>query len=156
MVVAETLAGIALVQQAVKAIKGGLETAKDLSSLAGDIDNLFTGERQIQQKRNKKQSDPFSMKSVTEETIQSKLAHEQMQEIASMIDFRFGHGTWAGIVAERARRIQDHKAELKEQAKRKLREQAEMMEAMKTTGIVFLTILFIAGVLIAMIMKLTK
>ena len=26
-----------------------------------------------------------------------------------LIDFRFGHGTWASIVAERARRIQEAK-----------------------------------------------
>jgi len=156
MVVAETLAGIALVQQAVKAIKGGLDTAKDLSSLATDIDNLFTGERQIQQKRNKRQQSAFSMKSVAEETIQAKLAQEQMREIASMIDMRFGHGTWTSIVAERAKRIQDHKDEIRQQQKEKRRQQEEMMDAMKTTGYAFLGILFVAGCLIAVLMGMRR
>ena len=30
-----------------------------------------------------------------------------MQEVATMVDMRFGHGTWKGILAERAEAIQE-------------------------------------------------
>ena len=40
------------------------------------------------------------------EIINAKLAQEEMREIATMVDLRFGHGTWKSIVDERARRIQ--------------------------------------------------
>ena len=32
-----------------------------------------------------------------------------MQEIATMVDMRFGHGTWRSIVDERAKRIREAK-----------------------------------------------
>ena len=45
--VAEILAGLALVQSAVKGIRGAIGTAKDVSEIAGDIDNLFKGSSQV-------------------------------------------------------------------------------------------------------------
>ena len=44
--IAETLAGIALVKSAVDAIKSGIGTANDIGEIAGHIDNLFLGEQQ--------------------------------------------------------------------------------------------------------------
>jgi hypothetical protein len=72
--IAETMAGIALVKGAVDGIKSMINTANDISDIAGHIDNLFEGERQIQQKRNNKQNDPFAIKSIAQETIDAKLA----------------------------------------------------------------------------------
>ena len=43
MVVAETLAGLALINSTVKGIRSAIGTAKDISSIADDIDNLFKG-----------------------------------------------------------------------------------------------------------------
>ena len=103
--IAETLAGIALVKSAVDGIKGAISTAKDISEIADDIDKLFTGEQQIQKKKQKRSSDPFSVGSVARETIDAKLAAEHRQEIATLIDLRFGHGTWQSIIKERANRL---------------------------------------------------
>ena len=47
--IAETLAGIALVKSAVDGIKSAIGTAKDVGEIAGHIDNLLTGEKQVQQ-----------------------------------------------------------------------------------------------------------
>ena len=102
---AETLAGIALVGSAVDGIKGAISTAKDISEIADDIDKLFTGEQQIQKKKQKRSSDPFSVGSVARETIDAKLAAEHRQEIATLIDLRFGHGTWQSIINEHANRL---------------------------------------------------
>ena len=52
--IAETLAGIALVKSAVDGIKGAIGHANDISDIAGHIDNLFEGEKQVQQERAKK------------------------------------------------------------------------------------------------------
>ena len=60
-----------------------------------------------------------------------------MQEMATMIDFRFGHGTWAGIIAERARRIQEEK-EARLAAKRKA--QQEYNELMRTAQAIIICI----------------
>ena len=130
--ISTALAGIALFKSAVDGIKGAIGTANDVGEIAGFIDSLFEGEKQVQKKRNKKSGvgvgDQFGIKSVAQEIIDAKIAKEQMQEIASMVDMRFGHGTWAGIVAERARRIQEAKeaaAAAKREQRRKQKEPEE-------------------------------
>ena len=49
--VAEILAGIALVNSAVKGIRSAIGTAQDVSAIAGDIDNLFAGASQVKKKK---------------------------------------------------------------------------------------------------------
>ena len=129
------LAGFALFKSAVDGIKGAIGTANDVSEIAGFIDNLFEGEKQVQQKRNKKSGvgmgDQFGIKTVAQEIIDAKLAKEQMQEIASMVDFRFGHGTWQSIVNERAKRIQEAKEAAAEARRKKLQEQKKFEDTMQ-------------------------
>lgn len=126
---AETLAGIALVKSAVDGIKGAIGTAKDVSEIAGFIDQLFQGEQEIQKRKQKKSSDPFSVNAVATETINAKLAKEKMDEMRTLIDLRFGHGTWAGIIAERARRIQEAREAEKIAQRQKEAQQEEMLIA---------------------------
>ena len=88
--IAETLAGIALVKSAVDGIKSAIGTAKDVGEIAGHIDNLLTGETQIQQKLSKKSRvgivEQFGIKSVAQEVIDAKLAQEKIQEMRTMVD----------------------------------------------------------------------
>ena len=58
-------------------------------------------------------ADSFSTESVAQEIIDHKLAQEKLREVSVMIDMRFGPGTWAGILAERQRRIQEAKKQQK-------------------------------------------
>jgi len=158
--IAETLAGIALVKSAVDGIKGAIGTAKDISEIAGHIDNLFEGEKQVQQKRAKKSgtglTDQFGIKSVAQEMIDAKIAQEKMQEIAMMVNLRFGPDTWQTIVNERAKRIQEAK-EAAAQARREARlAQEEMMENIKTTAIVGAVIGAAIGILFLAIAILPK
>jgi len=146
--VSTALAGIALFKSAVDGIKSVISTAQDVGEIAGHIDNLFEGEKQVQQRRNKKSGvgvgDQFGIKSVAQEIIDAKLAKEQMQEIASMVDMRFGHGTWASIVAERAKRIQEAKeaaaAARREAAKRHKELQENIKLAFIVGGVIIVSI----------------
>jgi hypothetical protein len=132
--IAETMAGIALVKSAVEGIKSAIGTANDIGEIASYIDNLFEGEKQIQQKRSKKQNNILSIGSVAKEAIDAKLAQEQMYEISQLIDLRFGHGTWQGIVNERAKRLQEIR-ELEEAARKKaIRKNKERIEIMIWSG----------------------
>ena len=93
--ISTALAGFALFKSAVDGIKSVISTANDVSEIAGHIDNLFEGERQVQQRRNKKSGvgvgDQFGIKSVAQEIIDAKLAKEQ-------------------AAAERRKKIQEDKA----------------------------------------------
>ena len=126
---AETLAGIALVKSAVDGIKSAIGTAKDISEIADDIDKLFTGEQQIQRKKIKKQNDPFSVGSVARETIDAKLAKEQMYEVSQLVDLRFGHGTWQSIINERAKRLREQQEQQRLERLRKEKQTEDIMVA---------------------------
>ena len=52
--ISAALAGFALFKSAVDGIKTAIGTANDVSDIAGYLDNLFEGEKQVQQERNKK------------------------------------------------------------------------------------------------------
>ena len=108
---AGTLAGIALVESAVDGIKSAIGTARDISEIADDIDKLFTCDQQIQKKKQKRSSNPFTVGSVARETMDAKLAAEHRQEIATLIDLHFCHGTWQSIINERAKRLREQEAE---------------------------------------------
>jgi len=142
--IAETLAGIALVKSAVDGIKSAIGTAKDISEIAGHIDNLFEGEKQVQQKRAKKSgtglTDQFGIQNVAQEMIDAKLAQEKIAEMRQLVDLRFGPGTWKSIVDERAKRIQEAK-----EAAAKARREAqlaheEMIDNIKMTGLVSMVV----------------
>lgn len=153
MVIAETLAGIALVKSAVDGIKSAISTAKDVSDIASDIDKLFEGEQQVQKDR-RKANDPFSVKSVAEETINAKLAREHMDEMRQLIDMRFGHGTWQGIIAERARRIQamkEQQAKARAEARKK---HNQFVHDMQTVALIFGGLLVVGVIVILMFMYL--
>ena len=129
--ISTALAGIALFKSAVDGIKGAISTANDVGEIAGFIDKLFEGEKQVQQRRNQQSGvgigDQFGVTNVAREVIDAKLAQEQMREIASMVDMRFGHGTWRSIVDERAKRIREAKEA--EAEARRLKRQQEMETA---------------------------
>ena len=158
--ISTALAGIALFKSAVDGIKGAIGTANDVGEIAGFIDKLFEGEKQVQQRRNQQSGvgvgEQFGIKHVAQEVIDAKLAKEQMQEIASMVDLRFGHGTWRSIVDERAKRIREAKEAEAEARRKRIQEERERAENMKQvltiSGALLVSILFFIG-MIYMIMK---
>tara|TARA_R110001592_G_scaffold6852_5_gene37783 strand:- start:134 stop:658 length:525 start_codon:yes stop_codon:yes gene_type:complete len=149
MVVAEVLTGISLVKASVDFIKNNISTCQDIGQIAGQIDDLFRGEKETQALRNKKSggglADQFGVESVAMETINARLAAEQLQEVATMVDMRFGHGTWAGIIAERARRIQEAKEAAAKARKMERLRQQELMDNVKIGIGVFFLIAVVIG-----------
>lgn len=134
--IAETLAGIALVKSAVDGIKSVINTANDVSEIAGYIDQLFEGEKQVQKKRAKNSGhgigDQFGVNNIASEVIDARLAQEKMQEMRNLIDLRFGPGTWQSIIDERARRIQAAKEAAAVERRKKIQEAKEFEEAIKS------------------------
>jgi len=148
--IAETMAGIALVKGAVDGIKSMIGTCNDISEIAGHIDKLFEGEKQVQQKRNQKSGvDSFGgIKGVAAEVIDARLAAEKLQEVASLVDMRFGHGTWKSIVNERAKRIQAEKAKAMEAKRIQIQKAKEIEELFQT---ILLVISIIVAIVIAIV-----
>ena len=155
MVVAETLAGLALVNSTVKGIKSAIGTAKDISSIADDIDKLFKGKEEVKQKAHPLASkwdkflgktlgdsaDKFSIGAIAKETIEEKLAEEQIRKVKMMVNRRFGGGTWEQILLERQQRIDDHKKEVIKQQRKK----QKLIDKLYKIGEYIIGLVLIAG-----------
>ena len=146
--IAETLAGISLVKAAVDGIKSTINTANDIGDIASYIDKLFEGEKQVQKDRANKSgmgvTDQFGVSNVAREVIDAKIAAEKLQEVASMVDMRFGPGTWKGILAERQKRIQEAREAAAKARREAIRRHNEMMEQVKLA--IILGAVAIAGI----------
>jgi len=158
--ISTALAGIALFKSAVDGIKGAIGTANDVGEIAGFIDKLFEGEKQVQQRRNQQSGvgvgDQFGVTNVAREVIDARLAQEQMREIASMVDMRFGHGTWRSILDERAKRIREAKEAEAEARRLKRKQEKEAAENLKQGLIVIGAVLAAAVFFIAMIVIISR
>ena len=158
--ISTALAGIALVKQSVDFIKTHINTVQDIGQIASQIDDLFTGEKQIQQARNKKAGgglgDQFGVDTVAKEVIDAKLAAEKLQEVATMVDMRFGHGTWKSILAERAKRLQEQREAQAKARREAIQKSKEFEETMKTIGITVTILAVAVGLLITAMVSIAK
>jgi len=153
--VTTALAGIALVTKSVEFIKSNIQTAQDIGKFVGAIENAFEGERQCQKARQKSGADPFATENVAQEIIDAKLAREHLNEMRNLINLRFGPNTWQEILTERKRRIDEKKAAILEERKRKQKQAEEIGEIIKYGGMGIVGIAFI-GLVIYIMMILMK
>lgn len=144
------LAGIALVQKSVDFIKSNINTVNDIKDIAGALDGLFEGEKQVQKKRFGDKSIIGQSKEAAHSVIDAKLAQEQLQEISVMIDNRFGYGTWRAIIAERNKRIAEEKEAIR-QAKIAERKRIEERNEMIKLGATVLSIVAVVSTIMVVI-----
>ena len=150
--IAETLAGIALVKSAVDGIKSTINTANDIGDIAKYVDNLLEGEKQVQQQRAKKSgasiSDQFGIESVAQEVIDARIAQESLNEMRTLVDMRFGPGTWQSIVDLRNKRIKEAKEAAAKAKREAMMRQQEMIDSIKLAASIGLMIAAGVGFLI--------
>jgi len=130
------LTGLALLQKSVEFIKSNIQTVNDIRDIAGAIDGMFQGEKEIQQQRFGKKSLLGQHKDAAASVIDSKLAQEQLYEMSVMIDMRFGNGTWQQILQERANRIQAEREQAAAIRKAKLARRQQFNQIMLSGGVI--------------------
>jgi len=126
--ISTTLAGIALVQKSVEFVKSNINTMNDIKDIMCVIDNVFEGEKQIQQERFGNKSIIGQTKDAASSVIDAKLAREQMEELQVLVDNRFGYGTWREIVNERAKRIREEQEAIAEEKRQRAIRHKEMLD----------------------------
>jgi hypothetical protein len=151
MAVAEILTGIALITKSVEFLKSTLGTAKDISSVAKQIDDLFEGSKQLKAEERKARQNG---QSVTEIVINQQLAAEHIAEVKALIIGRFGYYAWQDILKLQRDAQLEQKA--RAAAKRRQQEaQAEIRGDMAVVGtsvlIGILILAIVAAVLLAIL-----
>ena len=142
--VTTALSGIALVKKSVDFIKSNIQTCQDIGQIMGHIDNAMNAEQQVIKARDKKGADPFATENVAQEIIDAKIAREQLNEIRTLVNYRFGPNTWGEILAERKRRI-DAKKEAIREAKRKKAQQMRDIQDLFTYACYGLAVIGMLG-----------
>jgi len=132
--ISAALTGIALVQKSVDFIKSNISTANDIKDIAGALDGLFAGEKQVQKERFSEKSMLGQTKDAASKVIDAKLAAEAMQEMRTLINHRFGHGTFQQIIAERNKAIREEKERIAEQKRILRKRQQERKEMFMVLG----------------------
>jgi ElaB/YqjD/DUF883 family membrane-anchored ribosome-binding protein len=162
MVVAETLAGIALVNSAVKGIKSAIGTAKDVSEIAEDIDKLFKGSSQVAKSKAPNpilakwdsvlkrklgdNADKFSIGNVAKAHIERKMADEALEQMSMLINKRFGYGTWDNIILEQKELIEKHKSAKKKERERKEKQLEAAFQIIKNILVLLIGTVAIIGI----------
>ena len=141
------LVGIKVVEKSFDFIKKSINTVQDISEIGNQIESFLDGHDDLQKKRFKKNNDPFALKSIAQEVIDAKLAHEKMVELSTLIDLRFGHGCWAKIVSLRRQRIKEEQERIKKERILQIRKRNELYKELKK----FTIVLFSMGVLFTII-----
>ena len=130
MVVAETMAAIALAKGAVSGVKSVIDTCKDISEISGQIDQMFHAHEQVHKKSSAKgnkewntyltqklkdgeEAEGESMSDITAEIIEKKQIEEQLLQMQRMLNRRFGPDTWNDILDLRAKRKAENKIKRK-------------------------------------------
>ena len=150
--VTAVLTGIALVKKSVDFVKQQIETCNDIGDIIGHIDKAMAGEQQAIKARDKSGADPFAVGTVAQEIIDAKLAREHINELRTLVNYRFGPGTWEFILQERKKRIDAQKQAIKEEKARRLKKRQEIEEYIKYGLITVATIAFI-GVALGVTLK---
>ena len=130
--VGEAIAAAAAFKAAVDGIKSAIGTANDVRDIASQIDQLLDSKSRIDKAKNKKVAPgQFSISSIASETIDAKLAEEELYTISVLVDQRFGHGTFKSILETRQKRIKEYKEAQIKLAKQKAAQRAELMNDLK-------------------------
>jgi len=148
--VAEVLAGIALVKASISGIKTAIGAAQDIGAITKDIDNLFDATKQL--KKQEKMAKATGA-SATQIVIDQELAREAIKECQQLVIGRFGFNVWQDII--KLQREQALEAKARATAQRRANEEKqEMLGEMAVVGssvlIGILIIAVVAAVLLAM------
>lgn len=139
--VAEILAGAALVKASITGIKSAIGAAKDISAITKDIDNLFDATKQL--KRDEKQAKATGA-SATQIVIDQELAKEAIKECQALVIGRFGFNVWQDII--KLQKEQALEAKQKAAAERRAREvKKQEIEQAATVGASVLIGILVVG-----------
>ena len=136
--VGEAIAAASAFKSAVDAIKSTINSARDVRDIASSIDQLLDSKARIDRAKSKKAAPgQFSLSSIASETIDAKLAEEELYQIKVLIDNRFGHATFQGIVDERKKRIKEYKEAERKRLAAKAKRRKELMNDLKMFAYIF-------------------
>jgi len=131
------LGAVAAASQAIAFIKARINDVQSVADISSQISTLFDCQKKLNDERNKQASvGDISFKTSIDAVLEAKKLQEQMNEIRTMINLRFGPDTWQEIVDLHNKKLREQK-EAQAQARREaIRKAKEFEETLKTVLII--------------------
>jgi|TARA_R110002012_G_scaffold193113_3_gene360720 polyribonucleotide nucleotidyltransferase len=143
------VAAITAASNAISFIKARINDVQSVTEISGQISTLFDAQKKLNEERNKQASvSDISFKGSLDAVLEAKKLQEQMQEIKTMINLRFGPNTWQEIVDHHNKALREQKeaqAQARREAARKAKEIEETIKAtLLVAGIILVAIALFA------------
>ena len=139
------VAAVAAASKAIEFIKARINDVQSVADISQQIGTLFDCQKKLNDERNKQASvGDIKFQSSIDSVLEAKKLQEQMQEIKTMINLRFGPDTWNEIVNHHNQKLREQKEAQKKARQEAARRAKEIEETIKTTllvaGIIAVTI----------------
>lgn len=155
--IATAVAAVAAASNAIAFIKARINDVQSVADISQQIGTLFDCQKKLNDERNKQASvGDISFKSSIDAVLESKKLQEQMNEIRTMINLRFGPDTWQEIVDLHNKKLREQK-EAQAKAKREaIRKAKEFEETLKTvliiTGVIGVAVALLVFLMVSVAM----
>ena len=93
--ITSALAAVSAASSAISFIKERINDAQSVSEISGQISTLFSAQQKLNEERNKQASvGDISFKGSINAVLEAKKLTEELNTIRTLIDLRFGPGTY--------------------------------------------------------------
>lgn len=131
------VAAVAAASKAIEFIKARINDVQSVADISQQIGTLFDCQKKLNEERNKQASvGDISFKSSIDAVLEAKKLQEQMNEIRTMINLRFGPDTWQEIVDLHNKKLREQKEAQAKARREAIRKAKEFEETLKTVLII--------------------
>ena len=135
--VTTAIAAVTAASNAIAFIKARINDAQSVADISQQIGTLFDCQKKLNEERNKQAGvGDLKFQSSIDSVLEAKKLQEQMQEIKTMINLRFGPDTWNEIVNHHNQKLREQKEAEKAARREAARRAKEIEETIKTTILV--------------------
>ena len=146
--IATAVAAVAAASNAIAFIKARINDVQSVADISQQVSTLFDCQKKLNDERNKQASvGDITFKSSIDAVLESKKLQEQMNEIRTMINLRFGPDTWQEIVDLHNKKLREQKEAQAKARREAIRKAKEFEETLKTV----LVIIGVIGVAVALL-----
>jgi len=131
------VAAVAAASNAIAFIKARINDVQSVADISQQIGTLFDCQKKLNDERNKQASvGDISFKSSIDAVLEAKKLQEQMNEIRTMINLRFGPDTWQEIVDLHNKKLREQKEAQAKARREAILKAKEFEETLKTVLII--------------------
>ena len=131
------VAAVTAASNAIAFIKARINDVQSVADISQQVSTLFDCQKKLNDERNKQASvGDITFKSSIDAVLESKKLQEQMNEIRTMINLRFGPDTWQEIVDLHNKKLREQKEAQAKARREAIRKAKEFEETLKTVLII--------------------